>query len=281
MAKIFQYAELAYVYLGQCGLKKHHSQELEKCQDHIVHWDGTVDVAAHTDKNRSPLCAVESSDKVQFYWRTWTVQEVALARKIAVLIGPHLLSWHKTLETFEDLGLSTSAHRQAYKQLLRCDTVRAKRQWISGHLRYLLHLTALHVATDWRDKVYGVLGLLEPAEGTASISPDYAKTYEEVCMDVTLHLIESESSLDILVEAWPRCLKGPSWARDFASGFRYPASLLQRDETNYLMPPQEMGNTLRCCANKESKPQYRTDGSSLLLSGFRIDKIVSTVHADG
>ena len=166
---------------------------------------------------------------------------------------------------------------QAYQQLLHFNTVRAKQAWIRDHLRYLLQLTSSHVASDPRDKVYGVLGLLQYGEdGNAQITPDYAKTYEQVCRDATLHLIESEQSFDILVENWQRI--GTSWVLDFTRPFCQPPSLLQRGDLNYLENPQNICNTLNSGASGHIKPAFRTEANQLIVQGLEFDTIALVVH---
>lgn len=216
------------------------------------------------------------------------MQEVALGRKVAVLIGPHQLSWQKSREALEHCWLRSpwssdvdrESYRDAYHQLDKIHTVRGKRGWICKHLRYLLQLTASHAASDPRDKIYGVLGLLEGNDTKLGLVPDYSKSYEEVCRDATLHLIQTEESLDVLLEDWQRLRDRPSWALDFARDFRRPRSLLQRGELNYLDSPQSVGNELVCCASRDSKASFRVDGTDLLVYGIQFDTIETIVRFD-
>ena len=284
MAFIFEYAEVVYVWLGPCDVTKEHTRENEHCYEHSIMWDGTFEFATALE---APLCNVHASGKLQWWWRTWAVQEIALARKVVVVAGSHRLSWQKALEAFEKSWLKSrwargsqgERYHMAYQQLLQFNTVRAKRAWICNHLRYLLQLTSSHAASDPKDKVYGVLGLLGTRSDAHRIWPDYAKSYEEICKDATIHLIHSEQSLDILVEDWQRLPKpASSWALDFSKAFRKPPSLLQREEVSYLEPPSSVRNTLKCRASKETKPVFEYDGQSLLVQGLEFDTIVAVVR---
>jgi hypothetical protein len=176
--------------------------------------------------------------------------------------------------------LDRDRYREAYHQLDQIHTVRGKRGWVCKHLRYLLQLTASHAASDPRDKIYGVLGLLEINNPNMGLVPDYSKTYEEVCKDATLHLIQTEESLDVLMEDWQRLRHRPSWALDFARDFRRPRSLLQRGEVNYLDSPHIVGNELVCCASRDSKASFRVDGGDLLVYGIQFDTIETVVRFD-
>jgi hypothetical protein len=289
MADIFRFAELVYVWLGGCsgttGLES--VTEIETCDRHQIDWDGTFKLIKAGQVENDPFCDVQIG-KIQWWWRTWAVQEVALGRKIAVLIGPHQLSWSKAKEALEYCWLRSpwtaevdrERFREAYQQLDQLQTVRGKRAWVCSYLRYLLQLTASHAASDPRDKIYGVLGLLEINKpGGVGLVPDYSKTYEEVCRDATLHLIQSEESLDVLLEDWRGLQQEPFWALDFAGLRRHPQSLLQR-EVNYLDSPRSTGNELMCCASKDSKASFRLEGQHLKVYGIHFDTIETVVRFD-
>jgi hypothetical protein len=284
MADIFHFAELVYVWLGGCSGSKLWNEEVEDCGKHYIEWDGTF---RPTAKGNDPLCEVYAG-KSQWWWRTWAVQEVALGQKIAVLIGPHQLSWHKAREALEQCWLKSpwtididrEKYREAYQQLDQIHTVRGKRGWVCNHLRYLLQLTSSHAASDPRDKIYGVLGLLEINNPGIELLPDYNKTYEEVCRDATLHLIQTEESLDILLEDWQRLQQRPFWAIDFAHSPRHPQSLLQRGEINYLDSPQNIGNELMCCSSRDSKASFRVEDQHLVVYGIKFDTIETVVRFD-
>ena len=287
MTDIFRYAELVYVWLGPCGIlnpsSTQENSDPECCHQHSFEWDGTIDFT----KTSSPLFHAHESSKMQWWWRTWAVQEVALARKIAVRIGPHQISWQKALEAFEASWLKTrpgdDAYRIAYQQFLQFNTLRGKRGWLGEHLRYLLQLTARHAASDPRDRVYGILGLLDQKQildASQRLAPDYGKTYPEVCVDATLHLISDEQNLDVLVEDWPR-LSEPSWALDFAKGVRKPPSLLQRGQWSFFDPPRRLGNTLRCHASGDLNLRFEVQGRELVVQGVHFDMVSAMFRNDG
>lgn len=114
-----------------------------------------------------------------------------------------------------------------------------------------------------------MLGLLDNTDsGIRSITPDYDKPLEEVCMDATVQLIESEQCLDILVEDWGRCNNKPHWAIDFSNVRNEPHSLLQRERFSYSAGPQRQPSTLGCCASKAKTPILRFVGQQLIANGI-------------
>lgn len=288
MADIFRYAELVWVYLGPSSKQVHDAQDPEACEQHLVLWDGDV-LVQHSNTSSAVILNGDAmkDDKSQWWWRTWTVQEVSLARRVIVLVGPHQMSWEKALAAFEqgrfDIDNGEMAlSRPAYRQMCQVNTVRAKHSWLCPHLRYLLHLTAAHATSDPRDKVYGVLGLLnDECRQSARLAPDYRRKWAEICMDTTMYLIESEDMLDILIEEWPRSIEGaPSWALDFSKGFRSPPSLLGRHEVSYLDPPDRLTNTLRCFASGTTRPSFAVDGCLLSINAIYFDQVTATVHQE-
>lgn len=66
---------------------------------------------------------------------------------------------------------------------------------------YVLFLTCIHLGSDPRDKIYGLLGL---ATDNLNIIPDYKKTPQEVYIDVARAQINSTENLDIITQSlWP------------------------------------------------------------------------------
>jgi len=76
-------------------------------------------------------------------------------------------------------------------------------------------------ATDPRDKVYGLYGVLQHL-GVELSPPDYTKTKDEVFWDFTREacLIANSLSLLKLVNGPSSCLSAPSWVPDYAGEFR-------------------------------------------------------------
>ena len=265
------------MWLGGCsgttGLEI--GREIETCDKHQIKWDGSFKLTESGQEKDDPFCELHIG-KMQWWWRrTWAVQAVALGRKIAV---PLEYCWLRSPWTAE---VDRERYRKAFQQLDQLQTVRGKRAWVCNYLRYLLQLTASHAASDPRDRIHGVLGMLEINKpGGVGLVPDYSKTYEEACRDATLHLIQAEESLDVLLEDWRGLQHQPFWALDFAGDCRQPQSLLQRGAVNYLDSPRGTGNELMCCASKDSKASFRLHSQHLSVRGIQFDAIETVVRFD-
>ncbi|KAK3369983.1 hypothetical protein B0H63DRAFT_402292 [Podospora didyma] len=83
------------------------------------------------------------------------------------------------------------------------------------NLDWLLRTSARFQATDPRDKLYALLGLVEDGN---IITPDYSKSYEEVVRMFVASHIEKYSSLRVLLGNRYRAIpSSPSWVPDLLS----------------------------------------------------------------
>ena len=171
------------------------------------------------------------------YWgRLWIIQEAALGRKtMPVLCGGRTLAWSyfslafrllnntdEVINTYitnelKDVNLSFDYQLWANLntvneiQVLQDDHMNRRR---SGMYRQL-ELSRTVSATDPRDKVYGLLGLMD--ESVAGlIKPDYTSTVAGVYRSFALAVIKGTGSLDTLrhCPSTDRSLF-PSWVPDW------------------------------------------------------------------
>ncbi|WPB02297.1 uncharacterized protein RHO25_006931 [Cercospora beticola] len=80
-------------------------------------------------------------------------------------------------------------------------------------------------ATDPRDKVYGMLGLLP---GSLDLSPDYTKPVSEVYTDLTVELIKATQDLEILHVACSGSADLPSWVPDLRIHRQFPEAFVDK-----------------------------------------------------
>ena len=114
-------------------------------------------------------------------------------------------------------------------------------------------------ATDPRDKVYGILGLL-PGTTVSQITPDYSLAVRQIYIDFTKSVIEATGNLEItlvgsrqgLDETWP------SWVPDLSLGL---------DPNHILLGFNE---PYRASGDSTAKVQFSADGERLSCKGFRI-----------
>ena len=138
------------------------------------------------------------------YWkRVWIIQELLLSHPTTLLCGNDTCMWEDvhsliTLVTTQDVQLRTHEGRIAVVDRLLpprllVEIFNRRRQGKANILDYLL-LSRQRSATDARDHVYGVLGLVHPRV----VDSDYKKTVEKVYHEVVENMIARDGDLDIL-----------------------------------------------------------------------------------
>lgn len=138
------------------------------------------------------------------YWlRLWIVQEVTLARNHAKVIqGSHLFQADvlKSMRSLSIVGLEHDkrAAREIFEALI--PDVDTDIAWTKGRdLGGLLELFALQQCQDPKDRIYGLLGLLDPGSPAAKITVDYEISIWALFLQV----------FDLLLEEGKKPDKGP------------------------------------------------------------------------
>ncbi|KAI9713983.1 MAG: hypothetical protein M1820_000713 [Bogoriella megaspora] len=167
------------------------------------------------------------------YWsRIWIVQEIVLPPKAKIAYGSINAPWDVVSQAaliFENHGGSCCIDQCARLS----ETVKSVLSDFSFNVR-VVELTRMHrqieskiglswllrqhfhrKATDSRDKLYGVLGLVNSWSEDFKIIPDYTKTAREVYEDLTIRSITSTESFDMLVGETMRNEHFPSWVADW------------------------------------------------------------------
>lgn len=128
-----------------------------------------------------------------WFERAWVVQEVDLAKSAAVVCGNKWLSWawvRRWMETNTD-------GRNSNLDLISIYGPGSPRKATS--LLHHLHRVRHKKATDPRDKVFSLMGILNPAERLAFADlVSYDHSTEEVYFQTAKRLIETSRSLEIL-----------------------------------------------------------------------------------
>ncbi|KAI0593279.1 heterokaryon incompatibility protein-domain-containing protein [Biscogniauxia sp. FL1348] len=180
MAKIFSSATKVCVYIGEgeVGEDSIGAQAiniLNKFAEDDTTNDSWYDIFGYIFKR-------------PYFSRLWVVQEVLLARSLSLYCGtastelsasaisvlkaklPDIPSWINLLPRSQDTALT---------------------------LEYLLDVTSKCHSSDLRDKVFGILGLLEGTPESL-LEPDYSLTTREVLIGAATHIIQRTGSLNIL-----------------------------------------------------------------------------------
>lgn len=145
-----------------------------------------------------------------WFRRVWCLQEAVMAPTAEVMLGEHSVPW-------QHVGFAASWMRSMPTELIIGDhmlitgiyhacLIYSLSHWSEEQQRVsflqLLTLTRAFEATDYRDKVYGILGIptkeSNPDAGVTLLRPDYTKTLAEVYIDCALAVIRSTRTPRIL-----------------------------------------------------------------------------------
>lgn len=168
-----------------------------------------------------------------FWQRAWIYQETMLPRSVLIMLGSTVISLRsiiaasmlvKSIEEHVEVPSVVvdehvwksfaSAGSHSVSDLVR--TTMTEGRFAARNLK-LVVLTLHFKATDPRDKIYGLLGIMKTA-----INPDYSKTVEELYRDVALAWWYELGDTNFLLWAGMRGLKEsrkdrklPSWTPDW------------------------------------------------------------------
>jgi hypothetical protein len=224
------------MYLGKClehtagaeGVRLNLNHDLEQAERH---WDfaagtlpqSTCDPAASTPRLPATFLdeysfakAVEAdlsrysqkdNSERNFWWkRLWTVQELLLAKRPVVYLGPYTMPWARACKmwTFVDeleynkvhmINGSKMRKEIQYLDRLRVDARRS--------LHALLLATADKGYTEPKDRIFALLGAL-PQD---SLTLDYTLGMRVISMSAAVHCMTTQGNFDILFSHWERNLR--------------------------------------------------------------------------
>ncbi|KAG8169608.1 hypothetical protein KVR01_000353 [Diaporthe batatas] len=223
---------------------------------------------------------------MSWWTRIWVVQETVVASRAIVFCGNISMPW----EVFSRAAYQISRHSVEllglipartygstlscfYRQINEIDYTRASWNAVEpSALLPLLRKFRNRDATDPRDKVFALLGLVKYWGGSDPLEPDYNQRLSLVYLETTKHLIRGYKSLAVLsgTKASPQTLfKGfPTWLTDW--NYVPPTDEADRLGTQHLY--QTLGDAVG---------GVRLHGTTLLeIRGVRVDRISSTFSSD-
>ncbi|KAH7348976.1 heterokaryon incompatibility protein-domain-containing protein [Rhexocercosporidium sp. MPI-PUGE-AT-0058] len=244
-------------------------------------------------------------NSVEWWSRIWVVQEVLLSPRSTVLFGSFEMLFSDIVKAMEfinehDIGSSWDPENHHTDELCHCmDRMKVTFLWaglleLRDHTYGLLQaaryqpemsnkdpaagsnspdivdilLNVRHRdATDARDKVFGILSLVEDWRGWKPIEADYSKDASQVFTEFGTQMIQSEYGAKTLLLARginhpsPGLIGLPTWVPDWASkGTAYEHYLITAEKSMALV---------------ESPPLAAMVGSTLVLySALSIGKII-------
>jgi hypothetical protein len=179
------------------------------------------------------------------WYRVWTMQELSFAPRVVMVAGPHQLDWDIISDFLGDRPFADAFHALFRHHMRGMDWDRTlggaqrvdhqrrilRKGEYNANLMDVLARFQSNEATDPRDCVYGLLGLVTEDHG---ITIDYKKSTAEVFLDAAISIINSSHNLDIISQtAWmagdttqrsktyPGISNLPSWVPDFSRQVRY------------------------------------------------------------
>ena len=241
----------------------------------------SIELASCSGSWRSTLKSLCIWMDVPWFQRTWTVQEVVLARHATLLCGSYSLPWATVTEAWMNWNVHMDScclecvfdltpddyhllHRFSEQVLF---LVQAAGRFRSGQdlLTALLRFRA-NKSSDDRDKIYGLLGL-QSGEKTMSIRPDYTLSLRQVFVKTAADLMTQQGWLFPLHLELNHVVEGlPSWVPDW--------TYVNTDPSAYFIDRFEDARTYHA-ARGMSVVASVVDGATLIVQGLDFDTITS------
>ena len=171
-----------------------------------------------------------------WFHRTWTIQEVALAKSAIIVCGPVNLPWSSLLEALKRLQdsqihkqtlISIQPERRAFSNpatffddirthVLMTDVVHHRK---SLPLSRAFDLIRRNNSSDPRDKIYGLYGILDYLEIQDLPPVNYTETVQHLYYQITCAIMRNDQRLHILylIGLTPTLPDLPTWVPDYSN----------------------------------------------------------------
>jgi hypothetical protein len=214
------------------------------------------------------------------YWeRLWIIQELAMGDDTTLMMcGSHRLRWGEIYDVARLVAATLNSLRDVFRQEIGDEAFAhlSTQLWLicqlhevraaaSGDVQIdavdrILRLGQSAAATEPRDKVYGLLGLIDSTI-SSRITPDYSLPIQAVYTNFAKSFIEATGSLRIILiggrlglsEDWP------SWVPNWTLGF-------DRYHPSFNAPYRASGSTL-------ARVNFVHLDEHLCCEGFRIGTV--------
>lgn len=186
---------------------------------------------------RIVLESLSSLCRRPWFARVWVVQEHVVARSARVLCGDEWLEFEQFLSAMKAvahlLELQEPSTLSSSMAVIGHGLFRGRFRSpeyldlpIGERVLAALKLAGVRLpATDLRDKLYGLIGLLGDVSGCPILEPDYEQPLDEFWFNFTKFLILETSSLCFLQQPDPGA--SPSWVAKWERGFSSLATDLE------------------------------------------------------
>ncbi|KAL6903965.1 heterokaryon incompatibility domain-containing protein [Trichoderma evansii] len=246
--------------------------------------DEEVDVSDASDEEISAFFRLITRP---WFTRCWVLQEVCLAKQAVLLCGTQAIDWDIFYIGFTvTIFLSEKGIRGRPEQLFRTaliliGTLRPMLNdedspYQGAGLLWLLRRVFALNATDARDKVYAILGLLGEEESQElNIIPDYTLSIEECYQKTSLIIMSQMKNLDILHtdRIFNSTLNLPSWVTDWRS-LPSPSPTSLDPHSHDTKGEGEETRPFNASLSTEWAPVTSPDKKILMLFGYDFDEII-------
>jgi hypothetical protein len=214
-----------------------------------------------------------------WFKRIWIAQEAVLAKNLILQYGSAMVDWNVHSKSCLELLWAEFPSSSLFGSgISLTDTIEMlKNEHYSSARRELFSLVnalKYQCATDPKDRVYALLGLVDPEPLTgkkaASLFPvDYNNTITQLSRDLALWYIENEGTLDVLsicCSGDGKAARGfPSWAIDLHHGRSYCDKLFSSELRSLEIYSAGM--------RKMIQHRHISSFDALILAGVEFDTI--------
>ncbi|KAH8123819.1 HET-domain-containing protein [Trichoderma asperelloides] len=246
--------------------------------------ESEVDVSDASDEEISAFMRLIARP---WFSRCWILQEVCLAKQAVLLCGTQAIDWDIFYIGFViTVLMSEKGLRGRPEQLFRTALVLIGRLRTKIHdehspyegagLLWLLSRVWSLSATNARDKVYAILGLLGEEESLElNIIPDYTQSVEECYQKTSLLIMSQMKNLDILHtdRIFESTLDLPSWVTDWRS-LPDPSPICLDPHSHDIKGEEEDKRPFNASLSTQWTPKTSSDARILMLSGYDFDEII-------
>jgi hypothetical protein len=236
--------------------------------------------------------ALERLFHCQWWRRIWVVQEVALASKVAFQYGPYSVDWDDVQEASRRLKIQIwpqfpdiihrSGNSPVPAEWFMTFGFHKHQATMSRHynLLELAYMFRSRQATDSRDKLYGLLGIVSsPLD--RGLMPEYSKPCHIIYMELFKRHLALHQDLFILSFAEYRGKynkKLPTWCCDWTVGELTPIPFWTNnwDAAVHSLKrtiQQKASTIYNAAGNTKMQLAYHPDPRILGVRGFAIDRV--------
>ena len=202
-----------------------------------------------------------------WFSRVWVLQEVALADCALAICGSKCVPWANFPAWW--------AQNAAYLQDRTPPSILAYNPAMKKSFLQQLYDTRVSRASDPRDKVYALAGILSP-EDRFVLAPDYRKSVAEIYAEVAAKIIKHQSSLRILSATQligEQCPKFDGTSGSWVPNWSKESLLTSLGLSNLYLEPYDAGGSI---ALTKFETREEMDFLHLKCYGITLDVIQET-----